>query len=208
MRTETFIVAGGNHLDVDALAGERRKHRAGDAGVAAHAGADHADLGDIGIGQQFQVADRLLVLAQQILSARQVGAADGEGKVGAAVVGDVLHDHVDVDAGLGRAARRSRRRCRADPAPGARSDLQLPRGNRRCPRRLPFPRFHHLIAHKSSRQVLEAGQHLHPHPFLHRQFDAAGLQHLGADGSEFQHFLVGDFFEFARLWNDPRVGDA
>src|ERR1700722_19587792 len=43
-----FYLAGGNHLDVDALAGERRKHRAGDAGVAAHAGADHADLGDIG----------------------------------------------------------------------------------------------------------------------------------------------------------------
>ena len=37
---------GGDHLDVDALLGQRAEHLAGDADVGAHADADHRDLGD------------------------------------------------------------------------------------------------------------------------------------------------------------------
>ena len=41
---------------------------------------------------------------------------------------------------------------------------------------------------------------------VHRQFDGAGLQHLGAKGRKFQHLLVGNLFETARLRRDARVG--
>ncbi len=54
--------------------------------------------------------------------------------------------------------------------------------------------------------VAEAGQHLHAHPFLHRQLNGPGLQHLRAQGRRFQHLLIGDLRELARLRHDTRVG--
>src|SRR5271165_1353599 len=50
-------LAGGDHLNVDRLVGQRAEHGVGHAGVAAHADPDHADFGDVWIGQQFRVAD-------------------------------------------------------------------------------------------------------------------------------------------------------
>jgi hypothetical protein len=47
--------------------------------------------------------------------------------------------------------------------------------------------------------VLEARQHPQLHLVAHRQLDRAGLQHLGAERGQLQHFLEGDAVELARL---------
>ena len=52
----------------------------------------------------------------------------------------------------------------------------------------------------------EARQNLHAHALFHRQPDRAGLQHLGADAREFEHFLIGHIIELARARDDARVG--
>ena len=57
-----------------------------------------------------------LRLQQDLHRLRVVVAVHGEREVGHAVVADVLHDHVDVDVGVGDRARGSRRRCRAGRA--------------------------------------------------------------------------------------------
>ena len=68
--------------------------------------------------------------------------------------------------------------------------------------------FHDLILVDDQRsgRVGEARQHLHAHAMVHRHLDRAGLQHLGAQRRQFQHFLVGDLIELARLRNDARIG--
>ena len=53
---------------------------------------------------------------------------------------------------------------------------------------------------------VEARQHLHAHPVVHRHLDRARLQHLGALRRHLEHLLVGDLIELARLRNDARVG--
>ena len=85
-----------------------------DAGVRAHADADDATPWRCcsspdalrahlmcGCTLSFRIFERL----------RVVVAVHGEGEVGHAVVADVLHDHVDVDVGVGDRARGSGRRC-------------------------------------------------------------------------------------------------
>ena len=95
----------GDGADVDAAAGQRLEGVGGDAGVAAHADADHRDLGDVGRAVDVVEADRGLGLVQHVDRALIVGGRHREGEVGGgAVGGDVLHDHVDVDAGLGQRA--------------------------------------------------------------------------------------------------------
>ena len=68
--------------------------------------------------------------------------------------------------------------------------------------------FHDLVLvhHQRARHVGEARQHLNAHPLVHRQLDAAGLQHLGADRGQLQHLLVADPRELARLRHDARIG--
>ena len=41
---------------------------------------------------------------------------------------------------------------------------------------------------------------------VHCKLDRARLQHLGAERSELQHFLVGDLLDAPGLWRDARVG--
>jgi hypothetical protein len=97
-------LAGRDQLDVDALVGEQREHRLGDAGVRAHAHPDDRDLADLVV-----VADALAVLAdqlgdlvlEQLDGALAVDLGQRERQVRGAVVGLVLHDHVDRDVGVG-----------------------------------------------------------------------------------------------------------
>src|SRR6266436_9556354 len=49
-------LGGGDGADVDFARGERRKGRGGDAGMAAHAAADHRDLGNVGGAVEPRVA--------------------------------------------------------------------------------------------------------------------------------------------------------
>ena len=53
--------------------------------------------------------------------------------------------------------------------------------------------------------IFKAGEHLHRHIFFHRNLDRARLQHLGADGGQLQHFLIGYFLHFARLGHDAGI---
>ena len=66
-------LAGGDRLDVDAAVAQRAEHGAGHAGMAFHADADDADLGDLAVGDDAVEADRFALLLQQRLRARQIG---------------------------------------------------------------------------------------------------------------------------------------
>ena len=82
----------------------------GDAGMAAHADADHRNLGDVGGAVEPGIADRLLRLGDGVERALVVRGRHGEGQVGGLAVGrDVLHDHVDIDVGLGQRTENRRR---------------------------------------------------------------------------------------------------
>ena len=54
--------------------------------------------------------------------------------------------------------------------------------------------------------IIEGGEHLHDHAFLHGEADRAGLQHLGPHRRQLQHLLIGDEVELARPRHDARVG--
>src|SRR5437899_2308954 len=70
--------------------------------VAAHADADHRHLADIGIGHQRPVTELLLAVLEHLDGPLEIGLRHREGEVGrAAALGDVLDDHVDIDAGIG-----------------------------------------------------------------------------------------------------------
>src|SRR5206468_1019052 len=75
-----------DHLDVDALAGERGEHRRGDAGVAAHADADDGDLGDPLVVDDPAGADLAGHVRQLGNRPRVIAARQGEGHVGVAVL--------------------------------------------------------------------------------------------------------------------------
>src|SRR2546430_744728 len=72
------------------------------SGVRTHAEADDRHLGDLLVAGDVAALDvRLHLALQDLHRARVVVAMHGEGHVGHAVVADVLHDDVDVDAGVG-----------------------------------------------------------------------------------------------------------
>ena len=92
------------------------KNVADDAGVRAHAGADQRDLADVVVVERSLEADRRAWTFSSAATA--VGPSllgQREGDVGGllAAAGDVLHDHVDVDLGVGE------RRGRSAPPPRA-----------------------------------------------------------------------------------------
>ena len=67
--------------------GKCLEHLRGDAGVAAHADADHGDLGHVGGAVHLEVADILLGRLQHLERALQVGLLHGERHVGVFAVG-------------------------------------------------------------------------------------------------------------------------
>ena len=94
-------LAGGDHLDVDALLGQGAEHPLGHAGLRGHAQADDRNLGHlvvavVAFGAQF--LDGLFDRPERV---RQLVAGHREGDVGPAVGGHVLRDHVHGDV-LGR----------------------------------------------------------------------------------------------------------
>jgi len=90
--------AGGDVLDVDFGVGQSLEHALGDAGVDAHADADDADLGQIGLIHCVRFSAQFL--ADSLGSGLDVGEVavlDGEADVGGIVVHDVLNDVIDGD---------------------------------------------------------------------------------------------------------------
>ena len=185
--------------------------------MAFHADPDDADLGDVVVREDAEEADLALLGLEHREAAREIGARDGKGNVCLAfVLGDVLDDHVDVDAGGGQRPEDMRDRAGLVGHPGQ-GDLGLVLVVRDAGDQLAFHivSFHFCVAddHRSGNAVGgrgvvvdERGQHLHPHAFLHRQPDRARLEHFGAHAGEFEHLFVGDRLELARLGDDPGVG--
>ena len=125
-------LGGGDGADVDVARGEGGERLRRDAGMAAHAAADHRDLGDVGGAVEPRIADPGLGRGDGVAGAVIVGGRNREGEVGGlAVLGDVLHDHVDVDIGIRQADRRSPRRRPACPRSGGRKSALRP-WRRRC----------------------------------------------------------------------------
>ena len=89
------------------------EHRLRDAGVAAHADADHRDLHNVRVGLQFGVAELGAVLLAAASSARSRSPLVTVKVMSVcAVLGHVLHDHVDIDAGVGQRPEDRRRDAR------------------------------------------------------------------------------------------------
>src|SRR5206468_10293991 len=87
--------------NVDIARGKRGKSFRGNAGMAAHAAADYGDLRDIGGAVEPSVTDSALGAGDGIAGADIIRGRDGESEIGGgAVLGDVLHDHGDVDIGV------------------------------------------------------------------------------------------------------------
>ncbi len=81
--------------------GERLEQRRGNAGVSAHTRTDDGELADLVVVDQILEAHLGLIPRQRLERCRGIRLGDGEGDVGAPGGRDVLHDHVDVRAGLG-----------------------------------------------------------------------------------------------------------
>ena len=209
--------AGADCLDIDRAFGEGLEHRRGDPGVAFHSDADDTDLGDMRVRDDPEEADLALLGLEHRQAARQIGARHGKRDVGLAfVLGDVLDDHVDVDAGGRQWPEDVCDRARPIGYPGQR-DLGFVLVVRDAGDQLAFHivSFHFCVAddHRSGNAVGrgcvvvdERGQHLNAHAFLHRQPDRPRLKHFGSDAGELEHFFVSDGLELARLGDDPWVG--
>ena len=92
---------GGDHLDIDALLGQRGKHLAGNTGVGAHANPHYRYLGDFVVAAHFTGTSVPRPPARStFLGARQVIAATVKVKSPWFVVADVLHDHVHFNIGF------------------------------------------------------------------------------------------------------------
>ena len=172
--------------------------------MAPHANPDHADFRHIRVSQQRFIAKISAGLFQHILRARQISLANRKCHIRAAIGADILHDHIHIHIGL---------RERAEDG-----------GSHTGPVRHTAKRylgviarigdagndglFHDfiLINHERAWLVFKAGQHLHAHTLLHRQFNRPRLQDLGANGREFKHFLIGNPLKLAGARHNARIG--
>ena len=183
--------------------------------MAAHAAADHRDFRYIGGAIEPGIADSALGRRDGVTGAGIIRGRNGEGEVGGgAVLRDVLHDHVDIDVGLGERTE--------DRGGDARLVLDL------ADRNLGFVlgkgdagddvAFHDflLAADQRARRLVgvgvdilglvEAGTDEDRHVVHHAEFHRTDLQHLGALRGQLQHVFEGDSVEPARLRDHPRVG--
>src|SRR6185295_10885121 len=76
--------------DIDAALGQGLEHLGGDTGVAAHADADHGDLGHVGGTFHLKIADLLLGPAQDLECSVEVRALHGKGHVSMLAVREVF----------------------------------------------------------------------------------------------------------------------
>src|SRR5205823_7811112 len=112
----------GDDLDVDACLREGFEHASGDSRVALHSGSDERDLRDLVVEVNGRRADVGGELLEDRLGDCEVALRQRERDIRRAVGGDVLHDHVDVHAGVRKRAKDARRDARAV---GHRDDRRL-----------------------------------------------------------------------------------
>lgn len=201
-----FDFAGGNHVDVDVLLGEGLEEFGGDAGVAFHADADNGEFADFFLVEGLGEADLGGEGMDEGLGLRQVGAIDGEGKVGGRFwsVADVLDDHVDVDEGLvkgledlggdsGSVGNAEESNFGLIFVEGDASDDDM---------------FHvgGFFFHDGSGVVVKAGSDFKRDAEFLGEFNRSALHDFGARAGKFKHFVIRDFLEFFGLREYAGVG--
>jgi hypothetical protein len=192
-------------LDVDVL-GERLEHLVGDAGMGAHADPDDRDLGDVLVGQT--CAKAMSPRSRAASSALSARATSSIGTVKVMSVRPSAETFCTIMSTFTPAWASGPKSAAAIPGlSGDAGDRDL-RLVARVRDAADDPAFHDLllVADQRAGLVGEAGQNLHPNLVAHREFHAAGLKHLRAERGEFEHLLVGDFRQLARLLGDARIG--
>ena len=193
-----------DHLDVDAFGRERLEHLGGDAGVRLHARADERDPTDLLVGAEpgrLGLDDDLLHLDRR---QAHVVARQRERDVGVALGRHVLHDHVDVDAGVGE---RAEHRCRDTRAVGHLLDRDLGLGD--VVRDTRDDRLLHcfvLLGDPRSGCPREARTNVDLHAVVARELDRSQREHPAAGRGHLQHLVERDVRELARARDDARVG--
>ena len=201
---------GADHVQVDAEVGQRLEHLGGDAGVAAHTGADQADLGDLRVGVVLSCAELLDDLLERLVGGGDVLDRDRARDVAVAALAGVLDDGVDVDVGVGQRGEDASRDARP-VGDSAQRDLGLVGGVADGPDDGLFQLLFDVhsvasVGDPGALDVREAGAHVDGDVVLARVLDRAQGEHLRAAGGHLEHLVVGDGVQLARLRHEARVG--
>ena len=196
-------LAGGDHLDIDALVGQGAEHRAGHARLRGHAQPDHGNLRHIlvvGVALGAEFLDGLVDGPQR---AGQIVAEDGEGEIGAPVGRLVLHDHVQGDV-LGRHFGEDAQRG-AGPVGNAQDrDAGLVFGHRRAADR--HVRRLRLAHDHRARVVAEAAADVDGHVELLGELDRAVVHHARPRRGQLEHLVVADLLDLPGLGHNAGIG--
>src|SRR4051812_6693173 len=199
---------GADQLEVDPGVGQGAEEPRGDAGVRPHARPDQRHLADVLVEADVGVADGVLDLLQRGQRRGAVALGQREGDVGelARLGRHVLHDHVDVDLGVGEDAEELRRLAR--PVRHAvDGDLALaPVVRDAGDDRLFHREVLHRAGHDRAGELGVGAAHVHGDAVAAGGLDAAEHEHLGAGRGELEHLLVGDGRQPLGVGHDPRVG--
>ena len=176
-----------------------------------HSDADDRDFADLVVVEDLLETDLVFVRLECLDALATVGHGQGEGDVGLHVrePGDVLHDHVDVDARIRDdfEDRGGRPHLVGDTDDG---DLGLAAvvGHARDDGFFHFACLPDLVVgfHPGARFVTEGRTDVDLHVFATRVLDAAQVEDLGAGGGQLHHLLVADLGDPAGARHDPRVG--
>ena len=177
--------------------------------MAAHADAHDGDLCHVLVGHELVVVDfaRSLDFFHRLPGACHLAYRQRKRHVGAAILGDVLDDHVHVHPGARQRAEdrggnawpvrdRKQRHFRLVAAEGDTGNHVL---------------FHDVLLGTDERAGIvviapESRQDAQAHVVAHRKLDRAGLKHARAERGQFQHFLERDPVQLAGLRRDPGIG--
>ena len=176
-----------------------------------HSDADDRDLADLVVVEDLLETDLVFVRLECLDALATVGHGQGEGDVGLHVrePGDVLHDHVDVDARIRYDLEDG---CSGPHLVGDADDGDL--GLAAVVGHARDDGFFHVVClpdlvvgfHPGARFVTEGRTDVDLHVFATRVLDAAQVEDLGAGGGQLHHFLVADLGDPAGARHDPRVG--
>src|ERR1700677_2172015 len=175
--------------------------------MAAHADTDDGELADLLIGNHLVKTDLGFEPVDDFAGLEQIGFINGKAQVGgglAGTVADVLDNHVHVDGGI------------ADGLEDAGGDAGLVRHGNEGDLGLVFIEcdaadddvFHvfGFFFHNGSWVVVQAGTNFKDDAEFFGELDGAGLHDFGAEAGEFEHLVIRNFIELARVGDDAGVG--
>ena len=154
----------------------------------------------------FAGADFLDDGLQDFCGLRGFVGGDGEGNVGEPFFADVLDDDVDVDVGVGDRLEHLRGDAGFVGHAGD-GDFGLVLVNRDAADDDVF-HFCGFFFHDGSWVVVKTAAHFKHDTKLLGKLDGTSLHHLRAKRRQFQHLVVADFREFARVGHEARVGSV